>query len=768
MAQQVVIDIQIKDSNGIKIMQELERETSNVLKTITDLEIAQEKFSQALKSVEIGSKEYGELQRQLQIVNNELANIDLANEAMDSEKFGSAVRGLAGGLTDVAGGLALIGVSGSGIEEIAKTFAQVEGVSKVIGGSLDIYNEGLKVTRALVLKAAAAHTAAAAATTAEGNATVLTTVKMRALNLVMNANPVLLLVTGIIALSAAMYVLGQDTDDLKTEYDNLNKTLQKTNSLTNEEIEGWKRGSQQALALAEARGASETDIYNAKLDQINTEEQARLTAISSERNAIVKLRRLKSDAIAADDQETVTSINEQLAERYKAKRALEALEGESNSRIEILNAERDRKARDEAERRRKEAEEEAKKIRDAQLANSQRLAEERKKLDEDEELRIAQSEEQRLEIIKNRQVVELRALYEVSRKTIQDKENLNNALNDLELKHIADIKAIQDRANAEASAAAIEARDEYLNQLEVENELIRQNSQTTQQNEIDAVNDKYFYLIEKAKEYGEDVAALENEQNEQLREIDQKYADEQDAKRRERAKANFELAISTAQQTSDLIAQIFANQNEKEAAQRNASYDASTEALNNSLANRLISEDEYNTQVERLDQRKREAEKKARQEAFKQEKALALVNAIMNTAQAVVAGLATGGPPLAIVNGALGALQIGIIASRKFTAARGGIVPGNGSGHIDSVDALLAPGEAVINARSTSMFAPILSQINEAGGGSPLIPEIAMTRNTNSISNQSSNQPIRAYVVESELSETQNRVSRLQRGKKFQ
>jgi hypothetical protein len=57
---------------------------------------------------------------------------------------------------------------------------------------------------------------------------------------------------------------------------------------------------------------------------------------------------------------------------------------------------------------------------------------------------------------------------------------------------------------------------------------------------------------------------------------------------------------------------------------------------------------------------------------------------------------------------------------------RGTILSGPGSGTSDSINARLSNGEAVINARSTRMFQPMLSAINMAGGGAPLVPGHAM------------------------------------------
>ena len=64
---------------------------------------------------------------------------------------------------------------------------------------------------------------------------------------------------------------------------------------------------------------------------------------------------------------------------------------------------------------------------------------------------------------------------------------------------------------------------------------------------------------------------------------------------------------------------------------------------------------------------------------------------------------------------------IGIVNSAKF--ADGGLVEGPGTGTSDSIPAMLSNGESVITARATSMFSPILSYINQAGGGAPIVVE---------------------------------------------
>ena len=74
--------------------------------------------------------------------------------------------------------------------------------------------------------------------------------------------------------------------------------------------------------------------------------------------------------------------------------------------------------------------------------------------------------------------------------------------------------------------------------------------------------------------------------------------------------------------------------------------------------------------------------------------------AIATTIAAVIAGMTS---------------AISTVKSAKF--ATGGYVSGPGTGTSDSIPARLSNGESVINAKSTAMFGPLLSSLNQAGGG---------------------------------------------------
>lgn len=88
--------------------------------------------------------------------------------------------------------------------------------------------------------------------------------------------------------------------------------------------------------------------------------------------------------------------------------------------------------------------------------------------------------------------------------------------------------------------------------------------------------------------------------------------------------------------------------------------------------------------------------------------------------------------------------------------AGGGIVMGQGSGTMDNIPVQLSSGESVINARSTAMFRPTLSLMNQLGGGAKFDGGIvsngvdAAQMELISGMRQRNQQPVKAYVVASQ------------------
>ena len=97
--------------------------------------------------------------------------------------------------------------------------------------------------------------------------------------------------------------------------------------------------------------------------------------------------------------------------------------------------------------------------------------------------------------------------------------------------------------------------------------------------------------------------------------------------------------------------------------------------------------------------------------------------------------------------------------------ADGGIVRGPGTSKSDSIPARLSNGEAVMTSGSVTMFAPLLSMMNQMGGGTSFASGLNVTSPDNpSRTNPAMEQQpliIKTYVVENEMTNSQQRQARL-------
>ena len=141
-------------------------------------------------------------------------------------------------------------------------------------------------------------------------------------------------------------------------------------------------------------------------------------------------------------------------------------------------------------------------------------------------------------------------------------------------------------------------------------------------------------------------------------------------------------------------------------------------------------------------------------------KAVAVAQATINTYKGVSEALGAAPPPLNFLLAgttlAAGLNNIKNIVSVPEPAfAQGGLVNGAGSGTSDSVSARLSNGESVINARSTSMFKPLLSALNEAGGGRAFAGADGVGGVTTGV--------VKAFVVADDMTKEQDKLTKIRR-----
>ena len=141
-------------------------------------------------------------------------------------------------------------------------------------------------------------------------------------------------------------------------------------------------------------------------------------------------------------------------------------------------------------------------------------------------------------------------------------------------------------------------------------------------------------------------------------------------------------------------------------------------------------------------------------------KAAAVAQATINTYKAASAALDDAPVPfnfvLAATTVAAGLKNVTEILSVQTPAyAQGGMVGGYGTGTSDSISARLSKGESVINARSTRMFKPLLSAINEAGGGRSFASGEGVGGTTMGV--------VKAFVVADDMTKQQDKLSKIRR-----
>ncbi len=182
-------------------------------------------------------------------------------------------------------------------------------------------------------------------------------------------------------------------------------------------------------------------------------------------------------------------------------------------------------------------------------------------------------------------------------------------------------------------------------------------------------------------------------------------------------------------------------------------------------------------------------ESKVSKKAFDQRKKLQVATATMSAASGIVQILSqpstlpspfdwivkgVNAAALAITT----AVQIGNIKKTQFEGsagggtggnrmgrgyADGGLVTGPGTSKSDSIPARLSNGEAVMTAGAVTMFAPMLSMMNQMGGGTSFSNQVTNTLPDKAVVSNPSQEPVimKTYVVESELTSSQQRQARL-------
>jgi hypothetical protein len=551
------------------------------------------------------------------------------------------------------------------------------------------------------------------------------------------ANPLFLLIAVIVAIVAAIVIFGKNLGFVK-------KIIAALGAVLDAIIAGLKAMSdwmglssyaaqdsakKQVAAMKEVDKARETQLNNfirstemtIKLQQIEGKDTFQLEM--RKREAIIETSRTRYHAALeqiAMMRQTGEADQEEIKKLYeKAKAMRETIDKESaDMRVAYAQRKQDKKkaAEDEQksdEQNAKTAAENAKKWRADRLSAERQIDDLRMSLikdDQERELAINTEKYKRLryDLLTNEKLTKderkkLNDLY--IQESIVKEEELRKKYEDIERnKQIAIAKTIKD-------AQLLRAQEE-----EDFATLYDENTRSRQQLEEDAVREKYFNLIEQAKQYGLDTQELERRQQEEITKIQDEAAADARKKRQQEFEEKMQIAEKYAKSVNNLTETVF------------------------TLSNRFGKQDE-------------ESKEKRAKRQFQVQKAMQLSMAIMDGYKAVTTSLSMSPIAIGPVPNPAGIASLAfavstslanvakIAATQYETKSSSGGAGGAGA----------ASGGGVGSGGNT--------------GGTPSFSLFGQGNNMNTTSqptDKESNLTVKAVVVESDITSTQNKVKKMQ------
>lgn len=325
ITKQVDIDVNVKDA--IKGMEELGSSFEDVFGEIKPLNTQIGEMEDALYQLaaagETGSEEFELLSKQIGEYKKVIIDTDLAVDSMSqttAQNLGGALTGVTAGFELGAGAMGAMGVEAEVVEEQLLKVQSAMAIAQGVQGIKEAI-PSFKALTASIWKTAAGQKAltAAQAVGAAG---------MKVLNAVMNANPVLLLVTGITALVGAIVYFSQETENAADINDRLNKSLERQNKLIDATTEKLIKNGQQRIAMLEATGAAESEIHEERLKQLKREELQRKIQLEQIAQEVEKKSRILAFALEHDQDENAQAIKEELDAARDKYEQLEMLDGD--------------------------------------------------------------------------------------------------------------------------------------------------------------------------------------------------------------------------------------------------------------------------------------------------------------------------------------------------------------------------------------------------------------------------------------------------------
>lgn len=394
-------------------------------------------------------------------------------------------------------------------------------------------------------------------------------------------NPIFLIAAAIVAIVAVIVLLMNKLGILKPILDAIGKVFGFIMAIINAVIESFKmltdwlgltahaaeESAQRQIAASEKKLAALEKTSESQIDMMDHE--IRLAKIQGEDVAIAEAQKQKYII------DTTKTRVEELEKQVKLHRRLGDLEAEDLQKLKDSLAEQKKALREAGQDFEALRLENAKRVED----NAKKVEENRRKVWENSKKVRQEEAKDRLNALRSLQDMELELMDEGIEKelkankykyqrlkedtqandklTLDEKKKMmeNLALLESTARDEINNKAIQAEKDKQAKInQAIKDSQELAAQTEEDfYETYRQATTSKEQLEIDAVNEKYFQLIEEAKKYNLDITALEAQQKEELSKINDDYRSKEKQKEDALRQAKLDLVSSGLDATQQII-----------------------------------------------------------------------------------------------------------------------------------------------------------------------------------------------------------------------
>lgn len=660
---------------------------------------------------------------------DEISDLKAATTALSSDFVGldTTLAGIETGAAIFGGFQSAIALTGVESEQLVQTMVKLQAVQGVVNAVSTVANNlnkdailGIQLRNGLeklgnfiktgsITAIVAQTTASGGLATAQGavtGTTVAASAAMKAFRIALIATGIGAIVVLLGVAAEAMGFFGDETEDAEKAQKKLDDTLKVTNQRLQEQseftsslVQSVGQDTERLIALAKARGASEKEITDIKISQSGLQHRLLSNDVEFQKKEYYKA--LNTRKITLEQMTEFENLY------FGAKQKLQDFDSANNLKV----AENAAKVAENADKVRKDQADKAKAA--ADKAREQRKTDlaKIKELEDAFTLSLLSNKEQEIAVETKKFNDGIALAVKNNQDTTTLRLALKNSLNDIEAKYQqididfteATEKAKRDLAIETFNKKEALRRDDIATEEAFFDEY-NAALLTQQQTEEQAVTDKYFALIAGAEKYGLDITKLEEQNQQEITKIQNKYNIERIQKQLDNAQFIFDQfsglndAFSALEDARMENMQTRAND---ELSALDSKHKSELENTNLTAEQRKAIDENYAAAKYQIELKNFNSLEAIKKKQFERDKILRIGQAAIDTASAIVKGMAQFGPPpspagiAAIASAAIiGATQIAAIAATKYQSGTaptfdtgGGVSAGAGASELGGQNA---------------------------------------------------------------------------------